>query len=200
VRGTVTVPDCRLDPATAHLWTIDVEALDEPAFASLAAPLSEEEQDRASRFRFPRDRRTFVAAHGLVRQALSWAMPGVAPQDWRFAATREGRPEIAAPAVVRRPRFNLSSSAGRVACVVTADSDCGVDLQAMSGLRDLDLLSGNVLAAAERGEMAALPDDQRLERFFRLWTLKEAYAKACGLAPSCRSTGWPSAGDRTRSC
>src|SRR4051812_18239551 len=94
--------------------------------------LSDDERRSADRFRFERDRRAFVAAHGLVRHALSWMVPGPAPHDWRFAVTPEGRPEIAAPALVPRPRFNLSHSVQWAACVVTAESDCGIDVQAIS--------------------------------------------------------------------
>jgi 4'-phosphopantetheinyl transferase len=67
-----------------------------------------------------------------------------------------------------------------VACIVTDGPACGIDVEASNVDLDLEALGEQVLTPAERAEMASLADG-RVERFLRLWTLKEAYAKACGL-------------------
>lgn len=171
----------RLDPGTAHVWAVDLAMVDESAVQDCRILLSEEELDRAQRFRFERDRRAFLVSHALLRTTLTWVVPDVRPQDWSFATAPKGRPEIDQPGVVPWLRFNTSHTIGLVACVVTTEIDCGVDVEAITPLPDLKLLARQVLAPSERAHIDALPDNERLCDFFRLWTLKEAYAKARGL-------------------
>jgi 4'-phosphopantetheinyl transferase len=165
----------------AHLWTLPMASLNPSALEALRQVLSDQERNHAQRFHFERDRRAYVAAHGLVRRALSWCWPDVRPPDWRFTATADGRPEVEAPTFDPKPRFNLSHSGELVACIVTAGNDCGIDVESMTRPLDLPALGPQVLAPAERAEMADAAEERRVERFVRLWTLKEAYAKACGL-------------------
>jgi 4'-phosphopantetheinyl transferase len=171
----------RIESGTAHLWLTDLTLVDEPALEDCRILLSEEELERAQRFRFERDRRAFLVSHGLLRKALSWAEPSVSPEDWVFARTSMGRPEVDRPEVIPRLRFNISHTNGLVACVVASDMDCGVDVEDMTARSDIESLSRRILAASERAYIAALPEEERLCGFFRLWTLKEAYTKARGL-------------------
>lgn len=184
----------RLAPGTAHLWVADLANVDELAVEGYQPLLSEEELERAQRFRFQRDRVSFVVSHGLLRTALTWAVPDVRPEHWMFTKTPEGRPEISVPGMIPRPRFSISHARGLVACVITADSDCGVDVEFLMPLTDLQALSDRVLSPQERFHVAGLPDAERLSSFFRRWTLKEAYAKARGLGMSLPferlSFGW----------
>jgi 4'-phosphopantetheinyl transferase len=174
----------KLDPGTAHLWVVDLTRANELAVDAYRKLLSQEEVDRARRFRFERDRCAFLVSYWILRTALTWCVPGVHPGDWVFVRAPKGRPEIDQPAVVPWLRFNLSHTSGFVACVVMAEVDCGVDVEAMTPLPDLESLCRRVLAPSERTDIAALPDAERACRFFRLWTLKEAYAKARGLGVS----------------
>jgi 4'-phosphopantetheinyl transferase len=171
----------RLEWGAAHLWLMDLTLVDEPALEDCRILLSEEELQRAQRFRFESDRRAYLVSHGLLRKALSWAEPSVSPEDWVFARTPMGRPEVDRPEVIPRLRFNISHTNGLVACVITSDMDCGVDVEDMTARSDIEPLSRRILAASERAYIAALPEEERLCGFFRLWTLKEAYTKARGL-------------------
>jgi 4'-phosphopantetheinyl transferase len=176
--------DNRLDPSTAHLWVVDLASVDTPVVENLRLLLSEGELKRAQRFQFERDRRTFLVSYGLLRSALTWVVPGVRPKDWIFTRAPNGRPEIDQPSLLPWLRFNISHTTGLVACLVTAKNDCGVDVEAVVPVPDLESLSWRILAPSERAHIAALPDHMRHCGFFRLWTLKEAYAKARGLGVS----------------
>lgn len=133
------------------------------------------------RYHFARDRRLFVAAHALLRSALSACAQAIPPEAWTFTTTPHGRLELAPPH--DGLRFNLSHTEGLVACVVVRDVDCGVDVE-RTDRRDVALLSASVLAPPERRTLAALPEPARPGRFLRYWTLKEAYVKARGLGLS----------------
>jgi 4'-phosphopantetheinyl transferase len=176
--------DNRLDPSTAHLWVVDLAGVDRPAVENLQLLFSKEELERARRFHFERDRRAFLVSYGLLRRALTWVVPAVRPKDWVFTRAPNGRPEIDQPSLLPWLRFNISHTTGLVACLVTAKNDCGVDVEAVVRFPDLESLSWRILAASERAHIAALPDHVRHCGFFRLWTLKEAYAKARGLGVS----------------
>lgn len=147
--------------------------------ARLERVLSPSERGRLPCFRFEADRLGYLAAHGLVRYALSARVPSVAPEAWAFRTGTRGRPEVDLPAAHRPLRFNLSHTHGAVACVV-ADLPCGIDVERADAAADVDLLAGGVLTAAERHRLDGLTDPARRTAFFRHWTLKEAYAKARG--------------------
>jgi len=172
----------RLDPGDLHVWLADPDA---PAgqgdhAGEVTTLLDTEEAERYRAFRFETDRRTYLAAHVLLRMTLSRYAP-VAPQDWSFVANAYGRPELACPDAQVPLRFNLSHTHGLVACAVTRTDDIGVDVEDMSR-------HGGGMDVAERffapQEVAWLRRARSRERtglFFTIWTLKESYIKARGM-------------------
>lgn len=161
-----------------HVWRL---ALDEPAarFARLAGRLSPDEQQRATRFRFERDRRRFAIARGSLREILADYL-GEEPERLRFAEGPHGKPALGEPHRDSGLRFNLSHSEALALCAVTRGREVGVDVEAVRPLPDADALAERFLSAAERAALGALPGARRLEAFFRCWTRKEAYLKAVG--------------------
>jgi 4'-phosphopantetheinyl transferase len=147
------------------------------------ALLSPDERARMTRYRFPADRRRYLFAHALVRTTLSRYAPETPPERWRFRANDHGRLEIAPDAGAPPLRFNLSHTAELVACAVTRRRDVGIDVERLWPPRaDFRLeIAARVFAPAERAGLEAQPAERRHERFFALWTLKEAYIKARGL-------------------
>lgn len=161
-----------------HVWTRATTALPDRYRSVLS------QAERATAARRAGDRVEYVAAHGLLRTALSWCVPDVPPQDWQFIASPNGRPEITEPRAYSWIRFNISHTGGLVACVVAAGTDCGIDVEALRPHADIAALARRVLTARERaefGELTGLPDAVRTRRFLQHWVLKEAYAKARGL-------------------
>lgn len=56
----------------------------------------------------------------------------------------------------------------------------GVDAELTGRRISFELLRGHVCTPGEAELLAALPEEERTDRFLRLWTLKEAYTKALG--------------------
>jgi 4'-phosphopantetheinyl transferase len=160
----------------AHVWTVEATSAD-PRFLEV---LSAAERERMERFRFERDRLSYLAAHGLARFALSACAPGIAPQDWQFAYGERGKPEIIGAPL----RFNISHTHGLAGCVVTRDIDCGIDVETTHRRAGIQRLAGRVLSPAERAALNGAPHDEQPRLFFTFWTLKEAYVKArgCGIS------------------
>jgi 4'-phosphopantetheinyl transferase len=148
-------------------------------WSRLEGMLDEEELARAGRFRFERDRHSYVAAHALARTMLSAHAP-CPPWAWRFSTGAHDKPEI-----IRAPgspplRFNLSHTRGLVAAAVTIDNDVGIDVEVVDPTRLTMDLAARYFAPSEMNQLRRIPIDQRPEAMFAFWTLKEAYMKADG--------------------
>lgn len=145
--------------------------------------LDAEEQARAARFRFARDRQLYVRAHAFLRQVLS-RHADVAPQDWRFERGSDGKPALCRhrhPAL-RHLRFNLAHCQGMAAVVVAPGREVGIDVEHREAMDDPAEVAAMILAPAELTEWQQLCGDPLASRQFLLtrWTLKEAALKADG--------------------
>lgn len=77
---------------------------------------------------------------------------------------------------------SLGHSGGFAALALApADARIGVDLERADERRDCMRLARSAFSVREAAQMEALPEDLRTERFYVLWTLKEACIKALGL-------------------
>ncbi|MFC5850656.1 4'-phosphopantetheinyl transferase family protein [Streptomyces chlorus] len=168
----------------AHVWCRPVNGVAEVRGGARPTDvewtLSDAERARRDTLCRTQDRALYTAAWGLVRQSLSAAEPWVRPDEWRFQRSSLGRPEVHHPVRGRSLRFNLSHTEGMVACVVTRDARCGVDVERPGRALPLHRLTRTVLSAREQREFDLAPPGRRQELFFRYWTLKEAYLKAIG--------------------
>ena len=179
-RPTQEIP---LTPERIAIYHVSPEPLvDGEILHELATVLDADERDRWGKLVFAADRHNFLISHALVRFALSWHA-GVQPAAWRFHKNHYGRPEIADHSVAQDLRFSLSRTAGRIAVAVACGREVGVDVENVT--RELPMDAAElVLSPAELDRVRDLPDANRCERLFALWTLKEAYAKGRGLGLS----------------
>ncbi len=185
-------------PADVHVRYRATDALGEDALNAAVALLSSEERARHERFRVERDRREFAVAHALLRTTLS-QFGGLPPDAWRFDSGPHGKP-VLAHGVSRTPlAFNLSHARGLVACVVvpgapgargsdvaaaTREVAVGLDVECVTRSTDWRGIASRYFSRAEIGQIDRVTEDAQATRFFELWTLKEAFAKALGLGLS----------------
>jgi 4'-phosphopantetheinyl transferase len=130
--------------------------------------LDDGERARAERFAFAEDRDAFVAAHALLRLALS-AHAGGAATDWRFVAAVTGKPALAGPDRGTGLTFSISHARTIVACAVSHTGLVGVDVETVTPADADEALVSYALGAAERA---------LLERF-------EPAARGPRATPSC---------------
>lgn len=167
-------------PVTVDVWFIRSGA---PSAAELRgdyeALLSEDERRRHRRFATPEKRHEYLMARGLVRTMLSryW---NVGPRAWSFGVGRFGKPRVIEPVLQPDLCFSISHSSGVVACAVARDCEIGLDIESLRRPIEYRSVARTVFAPAELQELERLPEPAARHRFFRLWTLKEAYAKARG--------------------
>jgi 4'-phosphopantetheinyl transferase len=166
-------------PDDIHIWFRSTESLDESAIAAAVSVLSDDERARYRRFHFAHDARDYAAAHALLRAALS-RDGNLPPESWRFDKDARGKPFLIDQGA-RRASFSLSHAHGMVACAVTQDADVGVDVECIDRTVNAGELAARFFAPAEADLLAQLDAGARRDRFFDLWTLKEALVKALGV-------------------
>jgi len=142
--------------------------------------LTEDEARRAERFVHFKDIALFVVGRALAKTMLS-TYARVRPHDWCFEIDHHGRPNLAdRPAGVPDLRFNLTHTAGLVACAVAVGREVGVDVERIDR-RLVHDVAERYFSAREVADLRELPLDEQEVVFFDYWTLKESYIKARGL-------------------
>lgn len=180
-----------------HLWVIDESSVDDGVLATYLSLLSADELQRYERLRLVCDRRRFLITRAAIRSVLSGYFVDVRPAHWQFGRNAWGRPTIAAPVLGSSIEFNISHARGLIVIAVTQRGELGVDIEFTGRMCRTQALANRYFSALEIAALQGLSDDAQRERFFDLWTLKEAYIKACGmgLAIPLRSFSFEFAGD-----
>jgi 4'-phosphopantetheinyl transferase len=167
----------KLDPGQIHLWHASVSV--PPAISSvLIRDLSDDERARAARFRFQRDRDSYVVSRALLRQLLA-AYTGDPPAWIRFGYGAQGKPAIAS-AGSPSLSFNVAHSGDAVLLGFAADREIGVDVERMQNGMDFAGLAQSSFSLTERDAVLALAPEKRASLFYEYWTCKEACIKADG--------------------
>lgn len=113
-------------------------------------------------------------ARALLKRMLA-AYTGVPAGDWSIVSDPDGRPWAKAPKLELQPAVSLSHSRGWIACAVGPGPDLGIDIEMPRIGRDLDGIAEAAFGPRERDRAAGNP-----AAFYRIWTLREAMAKATG--------------------
>lgn len=161
------------------LWYAWTGALSDAAlWERYLTMLPQDEIEGVHRFAREPDRRRGLMARVLARTALA-QYTGVEPAALRFTRDRLGKPELVDPAESGLS-FNLSHTGELVLCGVSTKGDLGVDAERLDRTLDFLPLARRFFAAEEAAVLETVPSAGRRRSFFELWTLKEAFVKACG--------------------
>jgi len=168
------------DEKEVLIWIAGLDNIAESRLIQLSDLMSEDEDQRASRFRFERDRRRFVACRGMLREILGTYLE-MDPERINFGYGAYGKPYVKTQtgSVLRAVSFNLSHSAGRAIYAVSTN-EVGVDLEVIRPIPEMDALVARHFSDSERTAFKSIAADLRLRAFYNCWTRKEAYVKACG--------------------
>lgn len=156
-------------PVISFFSTEGPDAMDLAASRTL---LSEPEQARAARFHFPRDRDRWVRGRAWVRQELGTFL-GQAPASLQIAAEPGGR--LFLPAFPDCD-FNLSHTGPWIALAICQQGRVGLDLETIDPTFPALEIAREFFLSDECRWLSAGP----IDRFFYLWTAKEALMKATG--------------------
>jgi 4'-phosphopantetheinyl transferase len=161
------------------IHTTDLDAPD----ATATGILSSAELDRASRFRFERDRHRFIHCRAALRRILADYLDAK-PAQIEFVYNSYGKPSVDGIF------FNLSH-ADRVAMIAVSRSrEIGIDVERVDPAFAHEQIPERFFSPREVAALRALPESGQLEAFFDYWTRKEAYMKGLGLGFALPSTSF----------
>lgn len=180
--------DWTIRPGEVHVWQAAVPAgfagfsrLGEQAGREACrAVMSGDERERGAQLKFPGGTELHELARGGLRRLLG-LYTGTDPAALCFEYNGYGKPSLKPFEAGKKPllEFNLSHSKGQVMWAF-ARRAVGVDLECHRPLDDLLPLAERYFAEPERRALRETPAEQRLERFYHFWTLKEAFIKGVG--------------------
>ena len=150
------------------------------AAAALTSWLSSDERTRMQRFGSETQRTRYLVGRASLRWVLAQTL-GVTPRDVAIERGPRRRPRLAFAAGLD---FNVSHTADVALIGLSRDARIGVDVEREDRAIHSAGLARRILTDRER---AALPPDDYdavRRRILRLWTCKEALAKATGDALS----------------
>ncbi|WP_321783572.1 4'-phosphopantetheinyl transferase family protein [Paraburkholderia sp. J94] len=159
-----------------HIWRWNLDVSD-AEIDGYWQTLSEQERERAGKFRFDLHRRRFVAGRGELRRLLG-AYLGLAPHAVSLDYGTEGKPFCTSQPAHWTLCFNLSHSDNTAALAVSNGIEIGIDVEIVRPVEES--MPVEVFSTRERAQFATLPEAQRQAVFFETWARKEACLKALG--------------------
>lgn len=155
-----------------HLQVLNINEIGPARWQRWQDLLSEEEADRAGRYRQAVDRKSFVAGRGVVRE-LAAAAAGVPESAISIKTTARGKPFVEGMQEIFQ--FSISHSAEYLAILWhQGPESVGVDIEKLRADFDYDAVVHHYFSEKERQQIQSAAD------FFKLWTRKEALLKALG--------------------
>jgi 4'-phosphopantetheinyl transferase len=149
-----------------HVFSLDGDA------RRLAGILTPDELERAARFRFDRDRNRYIVCRGTLRELLGARAP--------FVYGPYGKPRLEGSDV----RFNVSHSHGLGMIAIARGREVGCDIERVDPSFADEKIPEQFFSPHEVAALRALPESEQCAAFFRCWTRKEAFIKACGMGLS----------------
>jgi len=176
-----------VSPSEENLIEVVYFSLDSDAEKrrSLYQYLSDDEKQRAARYRFDKHRHRFITGRGTIREILA-DLGKCPPQEISFELNRFGKPALCGPESSRHIQFNASSSAMMGAIAISDGIALGLDIEKMKPAKgvDNDVIVKNEFTRDEYDWYIKHRDSERVRIFFEFWTCKEAYLKALGIGLS----------------
>jgi 4'-phosphopantetheinyl transferase len=161
-------------PRDVRLWWIDLDGWSE-AEAERLHDVPEPIRARAGRMVRPEDARRLLATHHAARWLLARALDR-RPEELAFSPDLRGKPQLRDGSL----QFNLSHSGPWALLGVSRSRAIGVDVEELRAVPEAEALARDHFTAAERDAWEASGPEARDRAFLRVWTRKEACAKALG--------------------
>jgi 4'-phosphopantetheinyl transferase len=163
--------------AAVVLATVLPEVLDAGTVETLRAPLDDADRRRHSEIQTGRGAAAFLITRAVLRTVLGHLLdrPGTQVE---IITSERGKPSLAEGA--NPPlHFNTSHSRTQALVALSRVGEIGVDVEDIG--RVDERVVRRSLSNEEYERLAVMNSEDRTKAFFRLWTVKEACAKATGV-------------------
>ncbi len=166
-------PANSLKSGVVHIWraSLDAHYHQRDRLTGFLAP---DELNRASRFHFERDRSRYSIGRGLLRLLIGRYLDRH-PAALSFVYTLRAKPYLPNPDTLA---FNVSHSHGMALYCFGHNFELGIDIERHNQALDTKEIAHSFFTPAEARFILQNEPDGLHERFFFLWSRKEAYIKA----------------------
>lgn len=159
----------------AHVWITSLaDAHNDIVY--LTSLLSEDEYERANSYRFTKDRNQYIITRAILRCLLAKYLKQK-PNNIEFVYGLWGKPYLLQKNTLY---FNVSHSKDYALYAIARNYEVGIDLEYIDKTLELKNTISSVLSPVELENWKKLKSNNKTEKFFKLWTCKEAYLKALG--------------------
>ncbi len=149
--------------------------LKEKDINKLKTYLTKKEKEKLAKYQQKKDKENFLIARFLLKNFIA-QKNNIKIKDIIINTDNCNRPYLCKPALSWD--FNISHSGAWVVMALSNESKVGIDVEK---IKTLDLtLSQNYFSLSEQKYLKKQKKENRLNAFFYIWTLKEAYLKALG--------------------
>jgi len=170
-------------PTISHLSGEEIQIcclkLESDAEEMARSWLSADEVARAERFVSARLQENFIRSRVFLRQVLAHHLK-IDPKEVSFTYGAHGKPYVRQNDATSTLHFSFTHSGCAALLAVAWDLEIGIDLEQWRTVDQMEDIAKRFFSQEEAGKLLALPEESRLEAFFRCWTAKEAFVKATG--------------------
>ena len=154
-----------------ELYHCDISKMTEEEFLKLYLGSDKNRQAKADKLKKKPDKKLSIAAADLVRTAVSEKF-NINSKDVRFRVRENGKPYIENIDI----EFSISHS-GTIAVCAISDKPVGIDIEQ---IRDVNINLVKKLFTPDEQNYVLEKWSLSKQRFFEVWTRKEAYVKMLG--------------------
>ena len=122
----------------------------------------------------------------MLREILGGYL-GVQPEELHFAVGEQGKPYLCGN---DRLHFNLSHSGALFILAVSAEREVGIDIEQRRNDTPFPDMARLAFSPREQEQLFTLPGHLQRSAFYRCWTRKEAFMKACGMGFALQSNSF----------
>ncbi len=174
---SLPLEDVYLESDEIHIWLCNLD-VSEQSIKKSKEILSIAEIEKANKFHFLNDKKSYVISHANLRAILSKYLNKDAKKIG-FSYNKFGKPFLQDPKD-KSICFNLSHSGNFCLIGVTRSDKIGVDIEKINKEFSSLEIAKNYFSKKEYSEILNLPIHERTKAFYYCWTRKEAYIKAEG--------------------
>lgn len=157
---------------TIDVWQIDLDQLDDQS-----ALLSDEERQHSNSMPITVHRQRFINARAVLRLLLGNYL-GTLPTIVSLEKTARGKLYLPQK---KHLKFNLSHSKNIAIFAFNEYDELGIDIEVKRKLTNIKIITKRMFSSIECGYLSgAIDENDMIDRFFTLWTRKEAIIKATG--------------------
>lgn len=160
------------------IYSLNFQTISNEIF-SLRDNLTSQEIVIANKYKFEKDRSRFVVARSCLRKILSDFL-SINAKDITISSNQFGKPILFSTSL-ENIKFNLSHSGDTIVYAFSLFDEVGIDIEILdTSINHLEIAENYFTSS----EIEYLKDSKSMEdtvqRFFRIWTRKEALLKSIG--------------------